>query len=146
MLENVRGILDKVFEDYRATIVSNLKQLGYVADWRLLNVSDYGVPQLRPRVVLVALRENRAQHFSWPMPRSVAPQTVGKSLFDLMAPNLWRGAKAGVSEPQPLPPPWWAAAKSTAAPISAPPAPRRPGPRLVWTAWVSPMKCQAKIL
>jgi DNA (cytosine-5)-methyltransferase 1 len=94
MLENVRGILDKVFDDYRANIVSDLKKLGYVADWRLLNASDYGVPQLRPRVVLVALRENRAQHFSWPTPSSVAAQTVGESLFDLMASNGWRGAKS----------------------------------------------------
>ena len=94
MLENVRGILDKVFDDYRANIVQDLKKLGYVADWRLLNASDYGVPQLRPRVVLVALRENRAQHFSWPTPSSVAAQTVGESLFDLMASNGWRGAKS----------------------------------------------------
>ncbi len=94
MLENVRGILDKVFDDYRANIVSDLKKLGYVADWRLLNASDYGVPQLRPRVVLVALKENRAQHFSWPKASSVAAQTVGESLFDLMATKCWRGAKS----------------------------------------------------
>jgi site-specific DNA-cytosine methylase len=100
MLENVRGILDKVFDDYRANIVSDLKKLGYIADWRLLNASDYGVPQLRPRVVLVALRENRAQHFSWPTPSSVAAQTVGESLFDLMASNGWRGAKTSTSRPE----------------------------------------------
>ncbi len=59
-----------------------------------LRASDYGVPQLHPRVVLVALRENRAQHFSWPTPGSVAAQTVGESLFDLMASNGWPGAKS----------------------------------------------------
>jgi DNA (cytosine-5)-methyltransferase 1 len=94
MLENVRGILDKVFDEYRAKIVSDLKKLGYVADWRLLNASDYGVPQFRPRVGLVALRESRVQHFSWPTPSSVAGQTVGESLFDLMASNGWLGTKS----------------------------------------------------
>ena len=50
MIENVRGILDAVFEDYRKYIAGTLKKLGYTTDWRLLNASDFGVPQLRPRV------------------------------------------------------------------------------------------------
>jgi C-5 cytosine-specific DNA methylase len=42
MLENVRGMLDAVFEDYRTYIRGTLKKLGYVTDWRLLNASDFG--------------------------------------------------------------------------------------------------------
>lgn len=61
MLENVRGLLDSVFDEYRAKIISDLKKLGYIAEWRLLNASDYGVPQLRPRVVFVALKPTRIQ-------------------------------------------------------------------------------------
>jgi DNA (cytosine-5)-methyltransferase 1 len=56
MLENVKGILDTVFDDYRNKLLSDLQKLGYVADWRLLNASDFGVPQLRPRVVFVAIK------------------------------------------------------------------------------------------
>lgn len=52
MLENVRGFLDPVFEDYRANLVKQLDKLGYFADFRLLNARDYGVSQLRPRVIL----------------------------------------------------------------------------------------------
>lgn len=93
MLENVRGMLDSVFDEYRAKIISDLKKLGYVAEWRLLNASDFGVPQLRPRVVFVALKSNVTEYFNWPTPHLSAPPTVGEALFDLMASNGWTGAK-----------------------------------------------------
>lgn len=66
MIENVRGFLDAVFEDYRLHLKKKLEKLGYVADWRLLNASEFGVPQLRPRVVIVALRRELSEHFYWP--------------------------------------------------------------------------------
>ena len=47
MLENVRGLLDAVFEDYRTKIERQLKALGYKTSWKLLNASDFGVSQLR---------------------------------------------------------------------------------------------------
>lgn len=93
MLENVRGLLDSVFDDYRAKIITDLQKLGYVAEWRLLNASDFGVPQLRPRVVFVAINKNAARYFNWPSAHSDPPPSVGAALFDLMAANGWRGAK-----------------------------------------------------
>ncbi len=93
MFENVRGLLDSVFDEYRAKIITDLKKLGYVAEWRLLNASDFGVPQLRPRVVFVALKKSTAEFFAWPSAHSAPPPTVGEALFDLMATNGWRGAK-----------------------------------------------------
>lgn len=35
-----------------------LAGLGYSVEWKLVNASDFGVSQLRPRVVLVALRDD----------------------------------------------------------------------------------------
>lgn len=93
MLENVRGLLDSVFDDYRAKIIADLKKLGYVAEWRLLNASDFGVPQLRPRVVFVALKSNAAQYFNWPTSAPFAALTVGDALFDLMSEKSWAGAE-----------------------------------------------------
>lgn len=92
MFENVRGFLDAVFEDYRQEIAQNLKKLGYVPAWKLLNASDYGVPQLRPRVVIVALKKEYADNFAWPIPHSVPAPTVGEILKPMMAENGWRGA------------------------------------------------------
>jgi DNA (cytosine-5)-methyltransferase 1 len=93
MIENVRGFLDAVFEDYRAKLRRQLEKLGYHADWRILNASDFGVPQLRPRVLIVALRKDIADLFDWPTVASHNPATVGETLFDLMADRGWRGAK-----------------------------------------------------
>lgn len=93
MIENVRGFLSSAFEDYRTRLKGQLKKLGYQSDWRLLNASDFGVPQLRPRVVIVAIRKDMADAFEWPNALPHNPPTVGETLFDLMAENGWRGAK-----------------------------------------------------
>lgn len=92
MLENVRGLLDPVFADYRASIVERLKKLGYEASWQLLHSSHYGVPQLRPRAIFVALRSELASEFRWPSQSQKAPNTVGQELHDLMAERGWKGA------------------------------------------------------
>lgn len=93
MIENVRGFLSAVFEDYRGQLKAQLKKLGYSVDWRLLNASDYGVSQLRPRVVIVAIRNDLVDAFDWPTPQPHNPQTVGATLYDLMAANGWHGAR-----------------------------------------------------
>lgn len=93
MLENVRGLLDSCFDDYRAKLLYSLSKLGYVAEWRLMNASDFGVPQLRPRVVIVAIQKNLSDCFVWPEYLLDRPPTVGEALFDLMIENGWKGAK-----------------------------------------------------
>lgn len=93
LIENVRGFLDAVFEDYRRHLRVQLERLGYVTSWRLLNAADYGVPQLRPRVAIVALRPHFADRFRWPVPNPTPPPTVGETLVDLMAANGWPGAR-----------------------------------------------------
>ncbi len=92
MLENVRGFLDGVFEDYRLNLKRQLQKMGYEVDWRLLNASDYGVSQLRPRVVIVAIRKPLASLFQWCTPNIKSPPTVGVLLLDQMKANGWRGA------------------------------------------------------
>lgn len=94
MFENVRGILDAVFEDYRNYVSDKIAKMGYKTGWRLLNASDFGVPQLRPRVIFVAIRKESAVDFEWPSPHKHNPPTVGETLFDLMASRGWRGASA----------------------------------------------------
>lgn len=94
MLENVRGFLDAVFTDYRINLKKQLKSMGYQASWHLLNASDFGVPQLRPRVVIVALRDDLAGNFFPPLPLTDGTQapTVGEALVDLMMENGWKRA------------------------------------------------------
>jgi len=91
MLENVRGLLDPVFDDYRERINLRLRSLGYSPSWRLLQAADFGVPQLRPRVIMVAVQDDAVPFFHWPS-ASGTHLSVGEALLDEMASNGWEGA------------------------------------------------------
>lgn len=117
MLENVRGFATARFSDYRAHILAFLSKLGYSSQWRVLNASDYGVPQLRPRFVLVALRPRQAERFAWP--ESVqCTGTVGQAVGSLMSGRGWSGA------------PEWAIQASGIAPTIVGGSTRHGGPDL----------------
>jgi DNA (cytosine-5)-methyltransferase 1 len=94
LLENVRGLSTSRFSAYRQHVLDRLRELGYIPGWRLLQASDFGVPQLRPRTVLVALRPADAPWFRWPAPYAAPAATVGQTLADLMAARGWPGAGA----------------------------------------------------
>lgn len=97
MLENVRGFLDKKFDAYRRDILSAIKNLGYKVQMKLLNASDFGVPQLRPRVVIIGIGANEAGEFDFPASDLEPPLTVGEVLGDLMGENNWRGLADWIS-------------------------------------------------
>ncbi|CAM5592977.1 cytosine-specific methyltransferase [Streptomyces badius] len=102
MIENVRGIKDAKFIDYRTYIQARLAGgrakrpetgleedfggMGYeICEWEVLEASDFGVPQLRPRAVLVAIRKDVLGDikFVWPTP-------VGgvRSVFDALETSM----------------------------------------------------------
>jgi DNA (cytosine-5)-methyltransferase 1 len=111
LLENVPGLTQKRFTGYRAQVIMRLHQMGYRDIlWRVVSAQVYGVPQLRPRFVLLAMRGSpvlfdhqegsvltveRASRLSWPLslpgPHALA-RSVGMTLYDLMAANGWPGA------------------------------------------------------
>ncbi len=91
LLENVPGFAAAKFAPYRRGLLARLQKLGYESEWRVLGASDYGVPQLRPRFVLVALRPRQWRFFEWP-DRSGPAKTVGETLQDLISANGWAGA------------------------------------------------------
>jgi DNA (cytosine-5)-methyltransferase 1 len=101
MLENVRGILHPKFEDYRRTVVEQpLEEDGYVSmGWQLLEARNFGVPQLRPRAIFVALKQKYVEHFFWPQPEEyVEPPTVGQALLREMKRKGWKGAHAWAAQ------------------------------------------------
>jgi DNA (cytosine-5)-methyltransferase 1 len=91
LFENVPGFATAKFADYRNRLLRELSKLGYQPEWRVLQAADYGVPQLRPRFVLVALKPSDAEHFRWPAIKTERP-TVGETLVDLMGGQGWLGA------------------------------------------------------
>ncbi len=92
MFENVQGLASAKFADYRHGLSKRLFDLGYQTEWRVLQAADFGVPQLRPRFVLVALRPADAEFFRWPAPNP-RRALVGETLVDLMGANGWGGAE-----------------------------------------------------
>ncbi|MFF9129430.1 DNA cytosine methyltransferase [Streptomyces sp. NPDC014806] len=108
MIENVRGILEppEFFIGYRISILERLRSLGYLVPeidpdlsateqdiimrsvWRRLDASYFGVPQLRPRAILVAIHESAAgsgsQQFRWPTRIKGDPVTVQGELYESM--------------------------------------------------------------
>ena len=75
VFENVRGLLSIKDEDGGLlidTIVQNLGDIGigYNVTYQLVNASDYGVPQNRIRVVVVAFRKDLGKTFVFPPKQS----------------------------------------------------------------------------
>ncbi|WP_405614357.1 DNA cytosine methyltransferase [Streptomyces sp. NBC_00076] len=129
MIENVRGILEppEVFIEYRNDILNELREAGYSVPevdaswlpvnqdavmrrvWRRLDARDFGVPQLRPRAILVAIRsdllEEGAPPFAWPKRLLRSEATVAEKLEKTMrerCDDFWdknqRGVQAGPGE------------------------------------------------
>lgn len=85
MIEQVKGLLNAkdlsgrrggVFEQF----IKELEELGYIPKWRVMLAADYGVPQLRERVFIVATQKPNG--FQFPFPTHSKPsETI--NLFNL---------------------------------------------------------------
>jgi DNA (cytosine-5)-methyltransferase 1 len=118
LLENVRGLAASRFDGYRSQVLRRLHDLGFQTWWDLVQASQHGVSQLRPRFVLVAIRPPWAASFRWPEPSAEPPPTVGGLLADLMGSRGWPGAAA------------WAAAASSIGPTIVGGSKKHGGPDL----------------
>lgn len=83
LLEQVKGLLSskekegrrgEVFERF----LSELEQIGYISKWRVILAADFGVPQLRERLFVVATRARNG--FVFPE-RTHAPEAECNGLF-----------------------------------------------------------------
>jgi DNA (cytosine-5)-methyltransferase 1 len=63
-MENVKGLTFAKHVWYLERCVKELERLGYAVAWRVLNAADYGVPQTRERLILIARRDGGA--LAWP--------------------------------------------------------------------------------
>ncbi len=56
VMENVKGILTMDNGAYLQNVLKVLREAGYNADYRLVNMANYGVPQIRERVIILGNR------------------------------------------------------------------------------------------
>ncbi|MFC9791758.1 DNA cytosine methyltransferase [Streptomyces sp. NPDC127584] len=95
MLENVSELIKSPkFHHTRETLIHELAELGYQTQMTLLNAKDFGVPQHRLRAVVVAMRADFLQNFTWPLGNWELAPTVGQALEASMAAEGWPGAKS----------------------------------------------------
>lgn len=93
MLENVPGLASPRFIEYRSQLFRNLHKLGFsFCDGKVLNAASFGVSQLRPRYLIIALRARYADAFEWPS-WTRSPRAVGDLLYDLMSAGGWKGSE-----------------------------------------------------
>lgn len=57
MMENVKGLASPKHAGYMTEVVAELESFGYTVEYRVLNAADYGLPQARKRMYLVAVLE-----------------------------------------------------------------------------------------
>lgn len=67
LLENVKGLLSHDKGRTFRTILSTLDELGYDAEWQVLNSKDFGVPQNRERVFLIGHLRGRSERTIFPI-------------------------------------------------------------------------------
>ncbi|MGE5659979.1 MAG: DNA cytosine methyltransferase [Actinomycetota bacterium] len=75
LFENVRGMLFRN-KAYFEEIVTALRELGYLVEWKILNAADYGVPQKRERLFCIAHQGG----WKWPAKTHFVPYTAGEAL------------------------------------------------------------------
>lgn len=133
MLENVPGLAQPRFLGYRQEFLERLSGLGYASRWQILRSDMFGVPQARPRLVLIAMRRPLpvlghhdstprtvidASGVPWPVGSGAPARSAGAALCDLMAARGWPGAAA------------WALNASAVAPVIVGGSKKHGGPDL----------------
>lgn len=78
LFENVANILGR-HKWYFDLVLAELRKLGYLVKYKMLNAKDYGVPQNRERVITVGYKSD----FSFPLVERTKV-TVGEAIGDLM--------------------------------------------------------------
>ncbi len=90
LMENVKGLLSRKFDETRRQMEMTLREMGYVADpddpgesplkMAVLNSKDYGIPQNRERVWMLARRGGLPKDFSMTPPVQPNEKRLGDFL------------------------------------------------------------------
>lgn len=62
LFENVTGLIsakDKEGNSILEKLLKTFKEIGYQSSWQLVNAADYGVPQMRKRVIIVGMKKGK---------------------------------------------------------------------------------------
>ena len=77
LFENVKGLLSMKKGELLQTIISLFESLGYRVQYKILNSADYGVPQIRERVIIFGTKLDK--EYIYPQPTH---SNSNKNLFE----------------------------------------------------------------
>ena len=86
IFENVKGLLSINNGELINTIISLFESLNYSVTYKVLNAADYGVPQIRERVIIVGTRLRKQYHY--PKPTHYNPEKCNLSSNNTLKPYL----------------------------------------------------------
>lgn len=89
VLENVKGFVSIHDGEPFSELLSHLSSLSYQVTWNILNTKDYGIPQQRDRLYIVAIQSSLRQSFEWPDPQPMK--------------ELWKFVDTKDNESEPIP-------------------------------------------
>lgn len=105
VMENVPESTNYGGKNIPETVCRSLQRHGYKAVWTILNSADYGVPQIRERVIVLGIKETENKEISLPRPthsskddRTGSHEPQFKSLEEASA-HFRRPVKADVQLP-----------------------------------------------
>lgn len=85
ILENVSGMRSTAGGKFEKTIKENMESLGYRVTIKLVNSADFGVPQIRQRLIFVGVRKNEGflEPYTFPIGAFHKYRTVKDAISDL---------------------------------------------------------------
>jgi DNA (cytosine-5)-methyltransferase 1 len=89
VLENVKGFVSIHDGEPFSELISHLSSLSYQVKWKILNTKDYGIPQQRERLYIVAIHSSLRKSFEWPDPKPMK--------------ELWKFVDTKDNESEPIP-------------------------------------------
>lgn len=92
LFENVKGLLSSKHQSGKKLIEvirEDLEKLGYRVNYKVVNASNYGVPQNRERMILIGFREDLNKTFEFPPEQEDKSKLTLRNILDIPsdAPN-----------------------------------------------------------
>ena len=98
LFENVVGLMsakDKQGNKILDGLLNTFSEIGYQVSWQLVNAADYGVPQVRKRVIIVGLKQGS---FEFPQATNNEAGTDGKKPYVSVEEAIGDLPEAGTSK------------------------------------------------
>ena len=97
VFENVKGMVSKKHIEYFKAFLREIELVGYRLTYKVLNAYNYGVPQLRERLILVGIRNDINKEFVFPDEVSECEKkNIYDAIFDLTQPRMVMNSKKDI--------------------------------------------------